>query len=78
MISMPFQIEFRGKKTRYGRADRPTDRPSYKDTWTHLKKTKFLNPWFIADAIHKKMGFGRIVDQNSDKKRWVQSTVYVE
>ena len=38
MIYMPFPLKFRGlKKTRYGPTDGHTDRPSYRDAWTHLK-----------------------------------------
>ena len=39
MISMLFPLEFRGLKikTHYKPTDQPTDRPSYRDAWTHLK-----------------------------------------
>ena len=39
MIYEPFPLKFRGsKKTHYG--PRTTDRPSYRDAWTHLKIQK--------------------------------------
>ena len=40
MIYMPFPLKFRGskKKTHYGPTDQRTDRPSYRDAWTHLKR----------------------------------------
>ena len=43
MIYEPFPLKFRGtKKMHYGPTDhRPrTDRPSYRDAWTHLKMLK--------------------------------------
>ena len=43
MIYMPFPLKFRGlKKTRDGRTDGRTDRPSYRDAWTHLKRIFYL------------------------------------
>ena len=39
MIYEPFPLKFRGsKKTHYG--PRTTDRPSYRDAWTHLKRMR--------------------------------------
>ena len=45
MISMTFLIEFRGKKKRVSevRTDGPTDRPSYRDAWMHLKIASSLS-----------------------------------
>ena len=60
MISMPLSLEFRGpKKTRYGpRTDGPTDRPSYRDAWTHLKMTESSHKGFGSYLhLYGKNGF---------------------
>ena len=36
---MPFPLRF--KKTRDGWTERPTNRPFYRDAWTHLKMKMF-------------------------------------
>ena len=54
MIPMPFPIEFCSlKKTCYGqtnrrtdgRTNKQTDRPSYRDAWTHLKMTHIVDKY---------------------------------
>ena len=52
MIYMLFPLKFRdSKKTRDGRTtDRPrTDRPSYRDAWTHLKTTTENDETFVRE-----------------------------
>ena len=70
--SMLFLINFRNlKKTRDGRTDPRTDRPSYRDAWTHLKRQKLhlhivvifrlnhilVGTWFVILNLSLYLGF---------------------
>ena len=58
MIHMPFPLKIRGlKKTRNPTTDRRTDRPSYRDAWTHLKTVSLTLFSSQGTVYHVYLGF---------------------